>query len=109
MWATTTFLPSTVSHLPLTPVATALEVTSEIFLLAKSIEQRRSSQLKSAMEPFVRIQRLGVPYFEVSKLFTLNVGAITAVRSWFGFGIVTEDAVSHIANALLVLTESATS
>ena len=68
------------SHLALTPFTAELPVMREIFLVAKSIVQRRSSQLKSAAEPFVWIQRLGVPYFGVSKVFTVNFGVIAAVR-----------------------------
>ncbi len=75
-----TLLPAKVSHLPLVPFGAELAVTSEIFLEAKSIVQSRSSQLKSADEPFVFIQRFGVPKLAVLKLFIAKFVAITAVR-----------------------------
>ena len=65
MWAATAAFPSTVIHLPLIPLLALFRVTRETFLLAKSITQRRSSQLKRAEVPLVRSQRLGVPNFEV--------------------------------------------
>jgi hypothetical protein len=80
MLATMTLFPARVSHLPLVPFIAALPVISEIFFVAKSIVQRRSSQLKIADEPFVFIQRFGVPKLEVPKFFIANLGAITAVR-----------------------------
>ena len=73
-------LPAIVSHLPLTPFTAVLRVMREIFFVANSIEQRRSSQLNRAEELFVRIQRLGVPKLDVSKLLTFKFVAITAVR-----------------------------
>lgn len=80
MLATTEVFPPTVIHLPLIPVATVLRVMREIFFVENSMTQRRSSQLKSAEEPFVLSQRLGVPKAAVSKLFTVNLDAINAVR-----------------------------
>lgn len=107
--ATTSVLPSRTTQLPLVPLMALLFVIRDIFLVAKSIEQRRSSQLKSAERALVRIQRFGVPNLLVSKVLISNVGVSTAVRIWLGFGIVVLDAPSHIAKALLEETDKATS
>lgn len=109
MLATTRVLPSRTTHRPLVPLMALLFVMRDIFFVAKSIEQRRSSQLKSAERPLVRIQRFGVPNLLVSKVLISKVGVNMAVRIWLGFGIVVLDAPSHIAKALFAETDKATS
>ena len=52
------------------PLSALLREIREIFLVAKSMEQSRSSQLKSADFPLVRIHLFGVPYMAVSKVWT---------------------------------------
>ena len=65
--------------------------------------------MNKAEELFVRIQRLGVPKLDVSKLLTFKFVAITAVRISLGLGIVIDEAPNHIAKAPLVVIDSATS
>ena len=107
MWAATAAFPSTVIHLPLIPLLALFRVTRETFLLAKSIMQRRSSQLKRAEVPLVRSQRLGVPNFEVLNVWISICPPNTAERNCVGFGI--SDVPSHSAKVRFGVTERATS